>query len=131
MRLLPWTLALAFIVPSMAQAKPPRCDEEGAGGTVSIDVIVAEKRVEPKDCTVAPGTKVIWFLDDKDKPFEANFGKQSPDPSKGTRIKSSRVYFHQEAKIVAKEVEEATTYDYALIVDGEEYDPAIIIDPNK
>lgn len=131
MRLLTWTLALAFAVPSLAQAKPPRCDEEGAGNSVSIDVIVAEKRVEPKECTVAPGTKVIWFLDDKDKQFEADFGTKSPDPTHGPKFKSSRVYFHQEAKLVARKVDEATTYDYELIVDGEAYDPAIIIDPNK
>ena len=131
MRMLPWTLAFVFGFSAVVQAKPPRCDEEGAGGAVRIDVIVAEKRVEPKECTVGPGTKIVWFLDDENQAFEADFGKASPDPAKGTKIKSARVLYHQEAKITARKVTEETTYDYALIVNGEEYDPAIIIDPNK
>lgn len=130
MRLLPWTMALTFGISAAAQAKPPLCAEENEGDTVRIDVIVQEKRVEPKECRVRPGTTVVWYLD-KNKPFEADFGKGEPDPGKGPRIKSSKVYLHQEAKIKARDVEEETTYDYELLVDGEAYDPAIIIDPNK
>jgi plastocyanin len=131
MRIVSWTIAVLLGFSAAAQAKPPLCNDEDAGKIVRIDVIVDEKRVEPKECTVAPGTKVIWFMEDGDKEYEADFGKGKPGTGDETKFKSKKVLWHQEARMTAREVEEATTFDYALIVEGEAYDPAIIIDPGK
>lgn len=132
MRMIPGTIALTLTLTlafsAAAQAKPPRCNEQGEGKAVSIEVIVQEKRVEPKECTVTPDTKVTWYLG-KNQPFEADFGDASPDPANGPKFKSSRVFFHHEAKMTARDVKAKTAYTYTLTVEGEAYDPAIIIDP--
>jgi len=132
MRLIAAVIVSTLVLPAVAWAKPPRCGSPEAAGkkAVSIDVLLAEKRVDPKECVVAPGTQIVWHLD-KNQAFETEFAKDTPDPAVGTKLKSSRVFFHHEAKMTARAVEAKSSYDYMLTVNGEALDPVIIIDPGR
>ena len=109
--------------------QPPLCGEDPGATTVRIDIDADAKTIYPKECTVAPGTNVVWW-EDGDAVFETNFPGNSPDSSGRKKFKSAKVGNHNEAKFKAKNVNSRQTFSYDATINGEQLDPSVIVDPN-
>ena len=110
--------------------QPPLCGEDAEATTVRIDIDSEAKTVYPKECTVAPGTTVVWW-EDGDAQFDTNFPGNSPDAKGQKKFRSAKVGNHHEAKFKAKSVTARASFAYDATIGGETLDPTVIVDPNN